>query len=436
MTRMNTYRRIPNGVAPGRISPFEHPRTITRSYVLRSIIHYAFYAFIFTIPFESVGFADDYLSLSKISGLFFVLTAFLSARMCFRRPPMAFWYFFGYLSVVAVMIPFQQSDFISSIISRLITMTQLLILFWISCNLLGDERVVKGVLLALIMACTAVAILMLLGVGSADEHGRETALEANPNTLSTVLSLGLLALLGLAFGRQKSDFKTFLFMALCSGILAIQIVRTGSRGSLIALIVGFLAFPMKRTKSLASRFGLVLVGALAIGSLVWTSYRSESVRERWERTFATGDTAGRDTIFSDAWDMFLEKPMLGWGPVTHLYELGSRLGREYRDPHNLYLWVLTETGILGAIPFFIGLWLTWKSAWRARDGLQGVLPLAMLVCLLISNVSGTLIDRKLFWIVLAYALASAYYTTYQKRPIGSPRKSQPASNRPMGLQAR
>jgi O-antigen ligase len=179
--------------------------------------------------------------------------------------------------------------------------------------------------------------------------------------------------------------------------------------------VGFLAFPLKRTRRLASKIQLVLIGVLAIGFLARASYQSESVRERWESTFATGDTAGRDTIFSEAWGMFLERPLFGWGPVTHYYELGSRLGLLYRDTHNLYLWVLIETGILGAIPFFIGLWLCLWAAWNARDGLQGVLPLSMLLCLLINNMKGTFLSSKLFWIVLAYALASAYHATQKGR---------------------
>lgn len=416
MTRSNTYRRIPRAVVLSETPPFEQPRferprSATRSYTSLSIIRYAYYAFVFTIPFEVVGFAEDYLSLSKIAGLFFGLTALLRRRLCFQRPPKPFWYFFGYLSVVLMMIPFQEAPFFFESVTRLITLTQLLLLFWISYNLMGDERVVKGTLVSLIMACTGLAILMFLGVGSTYTiytQDRDTALGTNPNLLATVLSLGLLALVGLAFGRQKGDFKAFLLMAACSGLVAIGIVRTGSRGAAIALIVGLLVFPLKRTRRLGAKLMLVLVGAAAIGFLVWASYRTESVRERWESTFATGETAGRDEIFSEAWGMFLEKPLQGWGPTTHLYELGGRLGLRYRDPHSLYLWVLTETGILGAIPFFVGLWLCLRAAWKSRDGLQGVLPLALLLCLLINNLKGTGIDNKLLWIVLAYALASAY----------------------------
>ena len=97
-----------------------------------------------------------------------------------------------------------------------------------------------------------------------------------------MLSLGLLGIVGLAFGRRTRELKVLLLMALCSGFLAMQVVRTGSRGAVIALIVGFLVFPLKKTKRLSSKIQLVLLGVLAIGFLAWSSYRSDSVRERWE----------------------------------------------------------------------------------------------------------------------------------------------------------
>jgi O-antigen ligase len=107
--------------------------------------------------------------------------------------------------------------------------------------------------------------------------------------------------------------------------------------------------------------------------------------------------------------------LIGWGPIHHYYELGSRLGllARGRDTHNLFLWILTEVGVMGAIPFFTGLWLCGYAAWQARYTVQGILPLAMIACLLIANMAGTWHNRKIFWIVLSYALASQSYAGMQ-----------------------
>jgi hypothetical protein len=131
------------------------------------------------------------------------------------------------------------------------------------------------------------------------------------------------------------------------------------------------------------------------------------MRVRWERTFTEGKTGGRDTLYLAALGMFLDKPIFGWGAVTKNVELGSRVGFPGpRDAHNLYLHILIESGLLGAIPFFAGLWLCCCAAWKSRRGRQGILPIAMLGLFLVVNMKGTYLIDKLFWIVLAYALAS------------------------------
>jgi len=145
---------------------------------------------------------------------------------------------------------------------------------------------------------------------------------------------------------------------------------------------------------------------MVIGLLGWASFQIEAVRERWEKTCLEGDLSGRDEIWPKAWAMFEESPLIGWAPVYHYYELGSRLGELSRGTHNLYFWVLIETGLWGALPFFAGLWLCWSAAWRARAGPQGVLPMAMLLFLLLIGMKATLLNLKLLWIVLAYSLAS------------------------------
>src|SRR5262249_50542735 len=64
-------------------------------------------------------------------------------------------------------------------------------------------------------------------------------------------------------------------------------------------------------------------------------------------------------------------------------------------------------GLLGAVPFFAGLWLCWHAAWKARHSIQGVVPVALLLCFLTITAKGTWLTDKLFWVVLAYALASS-----------------------------
>src|SRR5687768_11706105 len=115
-------------------------------------------------------------------------------------------------------------------------------------------------------------------------------------------------------------------------------------------------------------------------------------------------------IFPLAAAMAMEKPLFGWGGIRNQFELGSRLpenDRARRDTHNLGLELMTSTGLVGTIPFLIGLSLCVLAAWRARRGPQGVLPMAMIALVLVGNLSGNFLVFKLYWVMLAFAVASA-----------------------------
>jgi len=70
------------------------------------------------------------------------------------------------------------------------------------------------------------------------------------------------------------------------------------------------------------------------------------------------------------------------------------------------LHVLTTTGLLDAVPFFGGILLALRAAWRGRRGPLGVLPLALLVALLAGNMPATIV-LKLQWVALALGFASS-----------------------------
>jgi O-antigen ligase len=383
-------------------------------------IRYTFYVFVFSLPFEVIDLGVG-ATIPKLFGVALAGFALLQRRVCYALPPKAFWWFAMYIAVIAVwgsylfFFPANVQGFTRSFILHLLKLCQLLVLFWISYNLMKQERVINGTLWALAGATTILAVLQILGLtGEVGAQGREAAFsEQNPNSFATVLALGLLSLYGLAYGRVKQDWKGRLLFWLGSGILAIAMVKTGSRGAVLA-VVGSLSIFFLRGKSLATKLKFGLIAFAGIVFLVVASYRIEAVRARWEQTIYEGRTAGRDIIYAEAIGMILERPLFGWGPIVHYWELGPRTGDEIKDEHNVYLWILAEVGLVGAIPFFVGLWLCWRAAWRDRHGLQGILPLVMLAFVLAASMKGTLHKNKYFWVVLAYPLASAYVTLPQR----------------------
>jgi O-antigen ligase len=388
----------------------------------------AYYAFVFSIPFQTadIGTEKGFLSLASLTGYLFMMLTILKPRLCYKFPGKVFWLFVLYLLInlligIIVIVDSPRLDiYLSFIKYYFATFVQLLLLFWISSNLMRHDQTVRATLLTLAISCIVLAIGQTLGLTSElyRTKGRLTALGANPNTIGNTLSLGLLALVGLAYGRGEMNRRARAAFWLFSGFLLVAIVRTGSRGAIVALLAGLLVFMAKRAGlGLKVKLGLALI--LCVAALVIASYYIEPVRVRWEATFTKGDTAGRDVIYANAWDMFLERPVFGWGPAF-LFELGSRLGLQTRDTHNLFLWLLDQGGLVGAMPFMGALFLCCRSAWRARKSIQGILPMAMLVCLLVTNMKGTGIHSKLLWLVLGYAAASGRYPPFNLRQRGQP----------------
>jgi len=373
-------------------------------------IRYTFYAFIMATPFET-AYTDLVTIVGTIPlliGIVFIGVALLQPRICFAPPPGAFWCFAGYVFAYAIIGTTQTPMYAGPMFSRLLTLIQMLVLVWISYNLFKFPEICKGALLAFAASCTILSMLLIFGISAESaKQGRTTMFADNPNSVGITLALGLIALLGITYGRMTVEKKLAPLAWTCVAVMGIALAMTGSRGALIGLVSGIAVLVLKEG-SAGTKLKAGLIGLSVIAFLVWASYTNEAMRDRWENTWYEGDVAKRDQIMPQAWAMFLERPVLGWGPVSYMLELGDRTGVPKRDAHNLYLMVLIETGLLGAIPFFAGLWLSLRSAWRARSGREGASPMAMIVCILIINISGQMHLRKMFWVLIAYVLASAW----------------------------
>jgi O-antigen ligase len=378
----------------------------SRSSLLETLVSWAFYAFMFSLPFEAVDLGVP-LEVTTIFGGLLLLAALFQPRHCFRSPPGAFWCYAVFLYLFTVVGFFQGGEYLGEVLQDVVKFTQLMVLFWIAYSLMHSERIATTALLMLAASCTLLAFLLLTGIAGGG-HTRLTAFGLHPNDVARILSLGLLSLIGLSYGLNKGLLSHRVLVWPAFALLGIAVVLTGSRGGLLALGAGLLTFVLTGgTTWTKIRNGFVVF--LGIGFFVWVSTQSELTRDRFDRALETGEVARREQIYPMAWQMFKEKPLLGWGTVTSSYELGSRLAHREefsKNPHNLILAILTNTGLLGAIPMFAGIWLTVRAAWKARRGTQGILPLAMLVAVLVANMSGVWLFNKLHWLVVAYALAS------------------------------
>jgi O-antigen ligase len=293
-------------------------------------------------------------------------------------------------------------------------LAQSLLVFWVAYNLLSSEQIAKTTLWLLVAASVALRVFALLHLVHSHRFlGRLYIMGQNPNTMAHHVCLGLVALIGLATARKSSVRWPLILVVPCAVVMLYTIVQSGSRGGVTTAAIGVLALAFQGG-SFGQQIRAVLVCVLASGFLYWAVGQSGTMTRRYDKTLSDGDMAGREDLFPKAWEMFLEKPLLGWGPIDNWSELGRRAPDRRdshpegeRDPHNLVLEALTSTGLAGAIPIFMCLGLCTRAAWRARASVRGALPFAMVVTVFVVNMSGNyLLASKADWVVLAYAAAS------------------------------
>src|SRR5262245_44593094 len=125
---------------------------------LPTVVRWSFLLFIFSVPFETaeLGITSKGFALSKLTGLMFFVVYFFyynplvaksSPRNSFPAPEPALWGFAGYIAVFAINGLLFSNEFFVSVLSRLVTLVQLILFFWIAARILQEEELARATLL-------------------------------------------------------------------------------------------------------------------------------------------------------------------------------------------------------------------------------------------------------------------------------------------------
>lgn len=188
------------------------------------------------------------------------------------------------------------------------------------------------------------------------------------NTEAAAILLGAVA--PALFMREQVKHRLARFMLLVSvGVMVTGLALTMSRGAFAGLLV-VLAIYVWRLR----RPGL-WVGVLAL-SVAGFAFMPDAVRERLLLGLEGGGsvsaqvagsvsndqlTQGRAWIWRQVAPEVLNSPLIGRGMMSTQWSYAARSGIYYSNhPHNLFLELLMDAGILGAIPVV----LFWRYLWR------------------------------------------------------------------------
>lgn len=234
------------------------------------------------------------------------------------------------------------------------------------------------------------------------QYNRMTGALANSNAFGFLLVVAMLLVIAGA-GRVSVYLVTPLLAALWF---------TSSRGALLALVIGLVSYlvlsprrllPVLRPAALA----LVAIAAVtALSVMVDPARIAEATSGQAplgflsvERLDIDADTiAQREAQNARAVSMFLDAPLFGHGLGYFVETTGATL-------HNSLLWLLLETGLLGAVAF-TGFLVT--ALYHMHQGREDTFLLGMVavsIAFMAMSVSGEFLYQRHLWLLLGMALA-------------------------------
>jgi O-antigen ligase len=172
----------------------------------------------------------------------------------------------------------------------------------------------------------------------------------------------------------------------------------------------------------------ILVALLVIFSLMFTSRK---VQERvakipheiklYQAGEPTDTSVGaRLEMWQSAWRIFTEHPLIGTGTAGIWHETNRvKPGHGVNHPHNSYLYVAANYGILGLALYGWLLVITLKRAWLARNYLSGHAILAFSVVIMIGSLTDTQILSAATGIVLGFVVGIPTTELQKQEPCAS-----------------
>jgi O-antigen ligase len=192
------------------------------------------------------------------------------------------------------------------------------------------------------------------------DRARGPFLQAVANGVSLNL-LGLLALRAFLRGRIRG-FRAALVLAL----LPVAILATMTRAVWLSFLVSVGVLIVRSHNRKLRWFCVVVTIAGLLALLIALSFDDQR-RALTERLRESGPVEFRQAVYAGGWQMFLEKPITGWGVNQMPGELARHVsGYRKRElyPHNTYLELLIEHGLVGLALYGWLMWEVLRLGWR------------------------------------------------------------------------
>jgi O-antigen ligase len=375
---------------------------------------FLYYCVIFTLPFEEL-YTISGLSITKLIGLLFLIASFTEWRTFYGKAPRALVVLLGFIGIGLIVdaVTYAAADLYAiNQFSRLILVWWLMLATYNLALHNRFDRLVK----VMYAASLLFAFFQSLRLGGAslrvyegaiggEEGMRFSVLGMDPNFAAAYVALCVL--FGLAHGLNiiKTRLSYRVFFLIGAGVGFYAMLRTGSRGGLLALGGGVLSLVFtarqwnRRATSMFVVAGIILAMGVAVSNDPYLAARFRASAE-------AGHTSGRFEIWKRALQLSTESPVYGFGSTMHMPKLGQRTGSKQRGTHNLFLSVLLGSGMTGLLFFLCFYVRAFKAVWACKAEGMGRIVFAWFVLAFLAAWSLNMESMKWFWIILALSLVA------------------------------
>ena len=200
----------------------------------------------------------------------------------------------------------------------------------------------------------------LFGITKPDEFGRLNGIFGNEYILGSYLVRSLFLLLGLIFFYYEKNHFLLICSILIISLSSVLIFLSGERTAFFLLILGFVLLAINNFKYLKYFLNFFLIIFIAI--FILANFYPLNKERMFNHVISSmfQDKTNKLIIFStihqshyeSAYKMFKSNPVLGIGPNEyrkHCHKIEFKTGKYScaTHPHNSYVQLLAETGILG-----------------------------------------------------------------------------------------
>lgn len=249
-------------------------------------------------------------------------------------------------------------------------------MFWFVGALLTTERDLRKSYAAVALA--VVVVLAWASKGGSADDGRLALEEGRFKNANEIAMYYSMCLPFVVYILGSKHYARIVRLAAFGAVVValVQVLRTGSRGGLITLVVlasmiFFASRAATKLKMLLFMAFMTVVATVAIPSVVWKRFATLFEENAGDTTGAVASAQSRKALLLESIKITLQNPIVGVGPGVYAAAAAdlsrqSGLRPMWQVTHNAYTQISAEAGI-PALIFYLGLLVAiGRTAYRVR----------------------------------------------------------------------